>query len=45
MKRWKAAWGEIERFEQDTIPSGRFGSAPVVRVVYRDGFGPRHEAT
>jgi hypothetical protein len=45
VKRWKAAWGEIERFEQDTIPSGRFGSAPVVRVVYRDGFGARHEAT
>ena len=44
VKRWKAAWTEIEKFEEDTVPAGRYGTAPVVRVVYRDGFDTQHEA-
>ena len=45
VKDWKAAWIEIERFEEDTVPTGRYGEAPVVRVIYRDGFDTKHEAT
>lgn len=44
-KTWKAAWGEIERFEIETVPMGRNSSAPVVRVVYRGGFDTAHEPT
>ena len=36
-KTWRAAWDEIERFEVETVPMGRNSSAPVVRVVYREG--------
>jgi hypothetical protein len=42
-KTWKAAWGEIERFDVETVPMGRNGSTPVVRVVYRGGFDTAHE--
>ena len=42
-KTWKAGWGEIERFEVESIPTGRNSSSPVVRVVYRGGFDAAHE--
>ena len=45
VKTWKAAWGEIERFEADTIDMAPRSRVPVVRVVYREGFGAAHEAT
>ena len=44
VKTWKAAWGEVERFEADTVDMGPRSRIPVVRVIYRDGFGAAHEA-
>ena len=44
VKTWKAAWGEVERFEADIVDMGPRSRIPVVRVVYRDGFGAAHEA-
>ena len=45
VKTWKGAWSEVERFEADTVSMGPRSRVPVVRVVYRDGFGAAHEAT
>jgi hypothetical protein len=42
VKRWKAGWSEIERFEVETVPMGRRSRGPVIRVVYRDGFDAAH---
>jgi hypothetical protein len=44
VKTWKAGWGEIERFEVETVPLGEHSRGPVVRVHYRDGFDPAHKA-
>ena len=45
VKTWHAAWSEVERFVADTVSMGPDSSVPVVRVVYRDGFGSAHDAT
>jgi hypothetical protein len=42
VKRWNARWGEIERFEVETVPLGRNSRGPVIRVVYREGFDTGH---
>ena len=41
VKTWKAAWGEVERFEADIVDMGPRSRIPVVRVVYRDGLARR----
>ena len=45
VKTWRAAWTEVERFEADIVNTGPRSRIPVVRVVYRDGFGAAHEAS
>jgi hypothetical protein len=44
VKRWKAAWREIDRFEVETIRMGRTSRGPVIRVVYREGLDGAHTA-
>jgi len=44
VKTWKGAWSEVESFEAETVSMGPRSRVPVVRVVYRDGFGAVHEA-
>jgi hypothetical protein len=42
VKRWKAGWDEIERFEVARVPMGRSTRGPVIRVVYGEAFDAGH---